>query len=57
MSNVITALTSLFDFFFSALSDFADFFTTNTLGQIVLGCILISLVSQVLLSVIRHIKG
>ena len=37
MSDIITALTSLFGFLVDALGDIADFFTSSTLGLIILG--------------------
>ena len=56
MSDFINAMSSLFSFFFTQLANFANFFTTNTLGIVILSCILFSLIVYVLTSLISKIK-
>lgn len=47
MTNFINNLRTLFEFLFEILGDVADFFTTNTLGIIVLGFTIFVLVLEV----------
>ena len=47
MSNFINNLRTLFDFLFDVLGDVADFFTSNTLGIIILGFTIFLLVVEV----------
>ena len=44
MSDFISAMSSLFTFVISQLSNIADFFVESTLGQIILGVALFSLI-------------
>lgn len=53
MADLLTALGSLFTFLFTQLGNFADFFTSNTLGQILLGLIVFSVISSIVMSIIK----
>lgn len=53
MSELLDALGSLFTFLFAQMGNFATFFVTNTLGQVVLGCVLFTLIIYLLIHVIR----
>ena len=56
MSNFTSALGDLFDFLFDQLSNFADFFTTNTLGMIILGIVLFSIITSLVMHLINRAK-
>lgn len=57
MSDLLTALGSLFTFLFTQMGNFATFFTSNTLGQVILGCVVFSLVITLLMHVIHKVRG
>lgn len=57
MSDFLNAMSSLFTFLFTQLGNVASFFTTNLLGQIILGVVIFSLVLSLLLAVINHLRG
>lgn len=57
MSDFLSAMSSLFTFLFTQLGNVASFFTTNLLGQIILGVVIFSLVVSLLLAVINHLRG
>lgn len=57
MSDLLSALSSLFAFLFTQMGNFASFFVTNTLGQIILGCVLFSLIITLLIHVVAKIRG
>ncbi len=54
MSELITALTALFTFLFSQLTQFANFFTTTTLGQVILGIIIFTLIIKLIVYLINR---
>lgn len=54
MSDLITALTSFFTFIFNQMTSFANFFITTTLGQLIIGIILVSLVVNLVLKLINR---
>ena len=54
MSDLITALTSLFTFLFTQMGNLANFFTTNTLGQVILGIVVFSIVVNVVIKIFSH---
>lgn len=56
MSDLLTALGSLFTFLFTQLGNFANFFTTNILGQIILGVILFSIITSLLTYIMNRMK-
>lgn len=56
MSDFITAITSLFTFLFNQLSAFANFFTSNVLGQIILGLVLFSVITGLLTYLLNRMK-
>lgn len=56
MSNFLDALSSLFTFLFTQLGNFANFFTTNVLGQIILGLVLFGVITSLLMYVINRLK-
>ena len=41
MSSLIESLTTLFNFLFAQLSNFANFLQSNVIGQIIIGIIFI----------------
>lgn len=47
MSSFLSNIRTLFDFLFEILGDVADFFTSNTLGIIVLGLTIFVIVLDV----------
>lgn len=56
MSDFITAMSSLFTFLITQLGNIATFFTTNLIGQIILGCALFGLAFDIIYSIIKRIK-
>ena len=56
MSDFLEACGSLFEFLFDQLGNFANFFTSNTLGIIILGLILFSVITSLLTYVINRFK-
>lgn len=57
MADLITALGSFFTFIISQMGNIADFFTTSTIGQIILGVGLFALVFNIVVAVINKLKG
>lgn len=57
MSDLLTAFGSLFTFLFTQMGNFANFFVSNTLGQIILGCVIFSLIITLLMHVIHKVRG
>lgn len=57
MSDIITALTSLFTFLTTQLGNVATFFTTSDLGLLILGISIFVLVVNVVLSLISKVRG
>lgn len=57
MSELLSALGSLFTFLFSQMANFASFFVTNTLGQVILGTVLFTLIIYLLIHVITKMRG
>ena len=55
MSDLLTALGSLFTFLTTQLGNVATFFTTNTIGQIILGVALFSVVFNVVVAIVNKI--
>lgn len=55
MSDLITAFSSLFTFLISALGDIADFFTSNTIGILILGIAVFGLVFTFIINLINKI--
>ena len=56
MSDLITALSSLFTFLTTQMGTIANFFTTNVIGQIILGVALFSVVFNIITMIIRKIR-
>ena len=56
MSDLITALTSLFTFLTTQMTSIATFFTTSIIGQIILGIAIFSVVFRVILSIVNKIR-
>lgn len=54
MSDLISALNSLFTFLFTQMGNLASFFTTNTLGQVILGIVIFSIVVNVVIKIFSH---
>ena len=57
MSDFVTAMGTLFTFFFTQLTAFANWFTTNLIGQLILGAILFSFFGYLISFIIQKIKG
>lgn len=57
MSNLLDALSSVFNFLFTQMGNIASFFTSNLLGQIILGIIIFTIVIELIMIVIAKIKG
>lgn len=55
MTDLITALTSLFTFLTTQMSNIATFFTTNVIGQIILGVALFSVVFNIVVAIINKV--
>lgn len=56
MSNLITMLSDFFTFILEQLGNVANFFTSNTLGIIILACTLFYFVTGVILSFLNKGK-
>ena len=54
MSTLLDTLGSVFNFLITQMSNCANFFTTTTLGQLILGVILLSIIVNVVLRLIKH---
>lgn len=57
MSNFLDSMSSLFSFFITQMGNIATFFTSNLLGQIILGCVLLALVVNLLIFIIGKVRG
>lgn len=55
MSDLITALTSLFSFLTTQLTNIANFFTTNVIGQIILGVALFSVAVNIVIMIVNKV--
>lgn len=56
MSDLITALGSLFTFLFNQMGNMASFFTSNVLGQVILGLVIFSIITSVVVSLFNHFR-
>lgn len=56
MSEFITALSSLFTFLIGQLTSISSFFTDSTLGQIILGIAIFSLVASIIMSFVNKLR-
>ena len=56
MSTFINNLRTLFSFLFDILGDVATFFTTNTLGIIILGIIVFSILVDVVVDFLKFFR-
>lgn len=56
MSDLISALNTLFTFLFTQLGNFANFFTTNVIGQIIVGIVLFSIITSLLTYILNRMK-
>lgn len=57
MSDFITAITSFFTFIWAQLSNFAEFFTETTLGQIILAVSLSGVIVSLVTYIINRLRG
>lgn len=57
MSELLNALGTLFTFLFTQMGNFANFFVSNILGQIILGCVVFSLIITLLTHIIHKVRG
>ena len=55
MSTFTSALSDLFSFLIDAMGDIATFFTTNLIGQIILGVALFSVVVRIVTMIVNKI--
>lgn len=56
MSDLLNAFSTLFSFLFNQLVNFANFFTTNTLGIIILGMVVFSILVYLLMYILRNLR-
>lgn len=56
MSDLLTALGSLFTFLITQMGTIATFFTTNVIGQIILGVAIFYLVFNIVLTIINKLR-
>lgn len=56
MADLITALGSLFTFLITQMGNIADFFTSNTIGQIILGIAVFYVVFNIVVIIINKLK-
>ena len=56
MSNLLNAFSDLFTFLVNSLGTISTFFTTNLIGQIILGIAIFSVVVNVVISIINKLK-
>ena len=56
MTNLLSAFGDLFTFLIDALGDIANFFTTNTLGILILGIAFFSVAFQFIAYIIDKFK-
>ena len=55
-SDLLDNLGSLFTFLFNCMSDMANFFTTNAIGIIILGCVVFSLIVKIVSHLLKNVK-
>lgn len=55
MSDLISALGSLFTFLTTQLGNIADFFTESTIGQIILGIAIFGVVFNVIMAIVNKV--
>lgn len=55
MSDLITALGSLFTFLSTQMTNIANFFTTSVIGQIILGIAIFGVVVNVVMAIVKKI--
>ena len=56
ITDLLGILRELFGFLVDMLGDFAEFFTTNMLGQIILGIIIFSIMASLVSYIINRMK-
>lgn len=56
MSDLISLLGTLFTFLLNQLSSFANFFTSNTLGIVILGLTIFGLLVNLLVYILHNIR-
>lgn len=56
MSDFLTAMGSLFTFLFTQMGACASFFITNTLGQIIFGLVIFSMLISLFIYVITNVR-
>lgn len=56
MQDLITALSALFTFLITQMGNVATFFTTNLIGQIILGVAVFSLVLNIIVMIINKLR-
>ena len=55
MTDLITALTSLFTFLTTQLTNIANFFTTSVIGQLILGVALFSIAVNIVIMIVNKV--
>lgn len=56
MSDFLTAMGTLFTFLFTQMGACASFFITNTLGQIIFGIVIFSMLVSLFIYIVSNIK-
>lgn len=57
MSELISVLGNFFSFIVTQMGNIADFFTTSTIGQVILGVGIFALVFNIIIVVVNKLKG
>ena len=57
MSDLVTAMTTLFTFLIAQMTSIATFFVTSTIGQVILAVSLFSLIVYLIIYIIDRIRG
>lgn len=57
MSDFLNTMATLFGFLYTQLGNIASFFITNTLGQVILGIIVFSIIVELIMKVFVKMKG
>ena len=55
-TDLLDNLRALFTFLFTCMTDMANFFTTNAIGIIILGCVVFSLIVKIVSHFLKNVK-
>lgn len=56
MSDLMSAFSTLFTFLFEQLGSFANFFVSNTLGVVILGMVVFSIMIYLIMYILRNLR-